>query len=245
LDVIARRVHQRPSCPSTLENEENQASGLFRTVDGEPRQFTAQWNDDIHHVLHAAASGETSGYYVDYAGDTEKLGRALADGFVFQNEIMRYRGSPRGEPSAGLPPTAFVAFTQNHDQVGNRAFGDRLSSFAAPEAVRGIAAIYLLTPQIPMIFMGEEWAAAQPFPYFCDFDGDWAEAIRDGRRAEFARFPEFRDPERRERIPDPAARKTFMSASSTGTRRSAVRTQNGCRFTGNCCRCGSPRSSCV
>jgi 1,4-alpha-glucan branching enzyme len=125
LDVIARRVHQRPSCPSTLENEENQASGLFRTVDGEPRQFTAQWNDDIHHVLHAAASGETSGYYVDYAGDTEKLGRALADGFVFQNEIMRYRGSPRGEPSAGLPPTAFVAFTQNHDQVGNRAFGDR------------------------------------------------------------------------------------------------------------------------
>jgi maltooligosyltrehalose trehalohydrolase len=158
------------------------------------------------------AIGETSGYYADYAGDTEKLGRALAEGFAFQGEIMHYRGSPRGEPSAALPPTAFVAFIQNHDQVGNRAFGDRLGSFAAREVVRAIVAIYLLAPQIPMIFMGEEWAAAQPFPFFCDFDGDLAEAVRNGRRAEFAKFPEFRDPERRKRIPDPTAPETFMSA---------------------------------
>jgi len=215
LDAIARHIREATSGRHVhliLENEENQSSRLFRTVNGEPRQFTAQWNDDVHHVLHTAANGETSGYYADYAGDTEKLGRALADGFVFQGEIMHYRGSPRGEPSAALPPTAFVAFIQNHDQVGNRAFGDRLSSFAAPEAVRAIVAIYLLAPQIPMIFMGEEWAAVQPFPFFCDFGGDLAEAIRNGRRAEFAKFPEYRDPERRERIPDPTARETFMSA---------------------------------
>jgi malto-oligosyltrehalose trehalohydrolase len=215
LDVIARRVRSSTGdrhVHLVLENEENQATRLRRGVDGRPDRFTAQWNDDVHHVLHTAASAERTGYYAEYAGDSEKLGRALAEGFAFQGETMRYRDSPRGEPSAGLPPDAFVAFIQNHDQVGNRAYGDRLTRFAPPEAVRAIAAIYLLAPQIPMVFMGEEWAAAQPFPFFCDFAGNLAESIRNGRRAEFAKFPEFQDPERRQRIPDPTARETFMSA---------------------------------
>ena len=125
---------------------------------------------------------------------------------------MPYRGSPRGEPSGHLPPSAFVAFIQNHDQVGNRAFGDRLASFAAPEAVRAVAAVYLLLPQIPMIFMGEEYGASQPFPFFCDFNPELAEAVRTGRRNEFAKFPEFQDHEQRQRIPDPTSVETFMSA---------------------------------
>jgi malto-oligosyltrehalose trehalohydrolase len=195
-----------------LENEENLASRLARTSDGRPLQYTAQWNDDVHHVLHTAATGESAGYYREYAGNTELLGRALAEGFAFQGEMMTYRGLPRGEPSAELPPTAFVAFIQNHDQVGNRAFGDRITNLAPFEAVRAIAAIYLLAPQIPMIFMGEEWAAEQPFPFFCDFGPDLAVAVRQGRRAEFARFPEFQDPEALERIPDPTDRRTFESA---------------------------------
>jgi malto-oligosyltrehalose trehalohydrolase len=195
-----------------LENEENQASRLARGGHGQPIQFTAQWNDDVHHVLHTAASGESAGYYGDYAGDTNKLGRALAQGFAFQGELMPYRGHPRGEPSGALPPTAFVSFIQNHDQVGNRAFGDRITAFAPPEAVRAVAAIYLLAPQIPMIFMGEEWGAAQPFPFFCDFGAELADAVRNGRRAEFAKFPEFQDPEQRERIPDPTSAETFLSA---------------------------------
>ena len=195
-----------------LENEENHARRLERDGNGAPSQFTAQWNDDVHHVLHTAASGERSGYYGDYAGNTDMLGRAVAEGFAFQGELMPYRGHPRGEPSGGLAPTAFVSFIQNHDQVGNRAFGDRITAFAPPEAVRAIAAVYLLAPQIPMIFMGEEWGAAQPFPFFCDFAPPLADAVRNGRRAEFARFPEFQDPEQRERIPDPTARETFLSA---------------------------------
>jgi malto-oligosyltrehalose trehalohydrolase len=104
LDVIARCIRESTSGRHVhliLENEANQASRLLRTFDGEPCQFTARWNDDVHHVLHTAAIGETSGYYADYAGDTEKLGRALAEGFAFQGEIMHYRGSPRGEP---VPP---------------------------------------------------------------------------------------------------------------------------------------------
>jgi maltooligosyltrehalose trehalohydrolase len=215
LDAIASAVRKSVGdrhIHLILENEENQASRLLRGGGGRPVGFTAQWNDDLHHALHAAASGESAGYYAEYVGDTEKLGRALAKGFAFQGEVMRYRGSPRGEPSAHLPPTAFVAFIQNHDQIGNRAFGDRLTGFASPEAVCAVAAIYLLAPQIPMLFMGEEWSAAQAFPFFCDFSGKLGDAVRDGRRAEFARFPEFEDKTRRETIPDPNAGETFLSA---------------------------------
>jgi malto-oligosyltrehalose trehalohydrolase/4-alpha-glucanotransferase len=215
LDELAERV--REAAPSrhihlVLENEENQAERLVRGGNGAPRWYTAQWNDDVHHVLHVAASGETKGYYADYNGDTEKLGRALAEGFAFQGELMRYRGRPRGAPSTNLPPTAFVAFIQNHDQVGNRAFGDRITDFATAEAVRAISAVYLLLPEIPMLFMGEEWGAAQPFPFFCDFGPELADGVGQGRREEFARFPEFQDPATRERIPDPLSDETFASA---------------------------------
>ena len=212
LDELAERV--RAAAPDRhihllLENEENAAHRLERRDGG---WYTAQWNDDAHHVLHVAASGDGRGYYADYKGDTGKLGRALAEGFAFQGEMMPYRGSPRGEPSAALPPTAFVAFIQNHDQIGNRPFGDRLSAIASPEALRAVATVYLLLPQVPMLFMGEEWAAAQPFPFFCDFGSELAQAVRDGRRKEFARFPEFQDPATRELIPDPTAEETFAAA---------------------------------
>jgi malto-oligosyltrehalose trehalohydrolase len=215
LEELAERV--RAAAPHRqvhliLENEENQSEHLLRGENGQPHWYTAQWNDDVHHVLHAAASGETKGYYADYNGDTNKLGRALAEGFAFQGELMPYRGRPRGTPSASLPPIGFVSFIQNHDQIGNRAFGDRVADFAPVAAVRAIAAVYLLLPQIPMLFMGEEWGAAQPFPFFCDFGPELADAVRNGRREEFARFPEFRDRKMRERIPDPMAEETFASA---------------------------------
>ncbi|NVO16269.1 MAG: malto-oligosyltrehalose trehalohydrolase [Rhodoplanes sp.] len=215
LHEIARTVRAvTPDRPVhlTLENEANAATLLTRGAGGAATLYTAQWNDDVHHVLHCAASRESAGYYVDYAGDTEKLGRALAEGFAFQGEMMPYRAAPRGEPATDLPSTAFVAFIQNHDQVGNRAFGDRLTAFAPEEAVRAIAATYLLLPQVPMLFMGEEWRAEQPFAFFCDFETPLADAVREGRRAEFARFPEFRDPKQRENIPDPTAPETFLSA---------------------------------
>ncbi|WP_235031650.1 malto-oligosyltrehalose trehalohydrolase [Geminicoccus flavidas] len=215
LQELAERVRAAvPDRPIhlVLENEENQASRLTRNGERQPRWYSAQWNDDVHHVLHVAASGEAKGYYADYLGDTEKLGRALAEGFAFQGELMPYRGHARGEPSSDLPPTAFVAFIQNHDQVGNRAFGDRLTAFAPEEAVRAVAAVYLLLPQVPMLFMGEEWGAAQPFPFFCDFGPELADAVRKGRREEFASFPEFQDPAKRERIPDPTAEDTFIAA---------------------------------
>jgi malto-oligosyltrehalose trehalohydrolase len=214
LDELAGAV--RRSAPHRLvhlilENEENEASRLKRDSSNRPLTYTAQWNDDLHHVLHVAATGERQGYYADYAGDTEKLARALAEGFAFQGELMSFRGSPRGEPSGFLTPEAFVAFIQNHDQIGNRARGERLRELAPIEARRAIAAVYLLLPQIPMLFMGEEWDAAQPFPFFCDFHGELAEAVRKGRRAEFAHLPEFAAGSG-ESIPDPLSFATFESA---------------------------------
>jgi malto-oligosyltrehalose trehalohydrolase len=195
-----------------LENEDNRASLLRRDEAREPRLYSAQWNDDIHHVLHVAATAEGVAYYEAYLDQTELLGRALAEGFAFQGETMPYSGKPRGEPSTGLPPSAFVAFAQNHDQIGNRAFGQRLNALASPEAVRAVSAVYLLSPQVPMIFMGEEFAARAPFLFFVDFQGELAEKVRDGRREEFARFPEFSDPEKRETIPDPVAEETFLAS---------------------------------
>jgi maltooligosyltrehalose trehalohydrolase len=195
-----------------LENEENSASRLRRDAANHPTQYTAQWNDDIHHVLHAAASGENAAYYGEYAGNTEYLGRALAEGFAFQGQMMEFRGRERGEPSDELPPTAFVSFIQNHDQIGNRAFGDRLTAFSSMAAVRAVSAVYLLAPQIPMLFMGEEWAASQPFPFFCDFPEELGEKVREGRIKEFKHFPQFQDPAVLAKIPDPTSRETFLSA---------------------------------
>lgn len=194
-----------------VENEDNAARLIGRSP-GRSAPYDGQWNDDVHHVLHVAATGEAAGYYADYHDDGQKLGRALAEGFAYQGETMPFRGSPRGEPSADLPPTAFVSFLQNHDQIGNRAFGERLSRLASPEALRAVSAVHLLLPQVPLLFMGEEWGALQPFPFFCDFAGELGEQVRQGRRQEFARFPEFADPLKRQQIPDPQADSTFESA---------------------------------
>ncbi|HZB91924.1 MAG TPA: malto-oligosyltrehalose trehalohydrolase [Stellaceae bacterium] len=190
-----------------LENDKNEARLLA------PGLFTAQWSDDIHHGLRVLTSGAREGYYADYAANpADRLGRALAEGFAYQGERSEHRDAPRGEPSAHLPPTRFIGFIQNHDQVGNNAFGTRLSKLAAPQTIRVAAAVLLLSPEIPLLFMGEEWGAEQPFPFFCDFGRELAETVREGRRREFAGFPEFRDPEARSRIPDPCAAETFASA---------------------------------
>jgi maltooligosyltrehalose trehalohydrolase len=212
LDELAQRLRSRVARPIHLliENETNDPDRLVR-CGRKPERYTAQWNDDVHHVLHVAATKEASGYYGDY-GEARLLANALAEGFAYQGQVMPYRGAPRGGPSVHLPPNAFVAFIQNHDQIGNRALGERLNALAPPEVIRALASVYLIAPQTPMIFMGEEWGAEQPFPFFCDFHGELAEAVRSGRRKEFSRFPEFADPARFAKIPDPLAKATFSSA---------------------------------
>jgi maltooligosyltrehalose trehalohydrolase len=172
--------------------------------------FDAQWNDDIHHCLHVLLTGESEAYYRDYAdAPVECLARCLASGFAYQGEHSLNLGHPRGTPSGELPTTAFVAFVQNHDQIGNRALGERLTCLADPQALRAAIALVLLCPQIPLIFMGEEIGARSPFLFFTDHKPDLADAVREGRRNEFRNFAAFHDAAQRARIPDPNDEATF------------------------------------
>jgi maltooligosyltrehalose trehalohydrolase len=197
-----------------LENELNEASFLERDDDGHPRDGTAQWNDDLHHAAHVLTTGETDGYYGDYADvPVAQFGRALAEGFVYQGQPSPYReGETRGESSMHLPSAAFVSFLQTHDQVGNRAFGERIHALGDEVLLHAAYACVLLSPHAPMLFMGEEYAASTPFQYFCDFGPELAEAVSNGRREEFGRFATFSTDEARARIPDPNAESTFLAS---------------------------------
>lgn len=190
-----------------LENDDNVASHMRG-------DFDAQWNDDLHHALHVLLTKECEGYYADYADNpAAKLARGLAEGFIYQGEPSGHRdGARRGTPSADLPPSAFVFFLQNHDQIGNRAFGDRLTALSDPAALEAAVALQMLAPQIPLIFMGEEEASATPFLFFSDYRDELAVAVREGRRREFAGFAAFADPDQRAKIPDPNALSTFKSS---------------------------------
>jgi malto-oligosyltrehalose trehalohydrolase len=194
-----------------LENHANEAHYLEQSDSG--GYFDAQWSDDYHQCMHVCLTGETDGYYEDYAARPRAmLARTLAQGFAFQGELSGHAGGkPRGVPSAHLPPTALVSFLQNHDQIGNRAFGERLAQLVEPEAALiAAAAILLLAPQPPMLFMGEEWAAPQPFLYFCDFEPQLAEQVRNGRLREFAGFERFRSPAVAAQIPDPVSPQSLL-----------------------------------
>jgi maltooligosyltrehalose trehalohydrolase len=189
-----------------LENNANQARYLMRDSSAKPVYATAQWDDDVHHALHVITTGETDGYYADYSAQSLYcLGRSLAEGFAYQGEYSAYRRKVRGEPSFQLPPSAFVCFLQNHDMVGNRAFGERIHEIAGSQVQQTAYVCVLLSPHVPMLFMGEEFAASTPFLYFCDFGKDLAQSVSDGRRSEFSRFQAFAEASQRRLIPDPNA----------------------------------------
>ena len=195
-----------------LENDRNQAHLLERNAQGQPLVATAQWNDDLHHAAHVMLSGETDGYYADFAHrPAEQFALALAQGFLYTGQPSPFRGGkPHGEPCAHLPLQAFVSYLQTHDQVGNRALGERIDALATPMLVQAARACVLLSPHTPMLFMGEEFGCTTPFQFFCDFAGNLAAAVTAGRRAEFSRFAAFSDPAARARIPDPNDEETFM-----------------------------------
>jgi maltooligosyltrehalose trehalohydrolase len=220
-DFLLEMSHRiRDSAPDRhihlmLENELNEAA-LLRTSNapGNARPgFEAQWADDLHHCIHVLLTGQKDAYYEDFADNPQGLlARCLSEGFAYQGERSRHRSGPRGTPSRQLPSTAFIICLQNHDQIGNRAFGERLAELSHPMALRAATALLLLTPQIPLLFMGQEWAASTPFLYFSGYKDELAEAVAQGRRDEFARFADFADPERRLLIPDPNDAKTFQSS---------------------------------
>jgi maltooligosyltrehalose trehalohydrolase len=202
LDELAKdlRAGAHRQIHLVIENEDNDAQRLRNG-------FTAQWNDDFHHALHVLLTGETRGYYKDFADEpAEKLARALSEGFIYQGELSSNSGAPRGSCSADLSPLSFVSFLQNHDQIGNRAFGERLTRLADPGALRAAVALLLLSPQIPLIFEGEEIGSRAPFLFFTDHPPELAQLVREGRKREFAAFL---DEDKVDDLPDPNAARTF------------------------------------
>ncbi len=188
-----------------LENEANDPERLTGPYD-------AQWNDDFHNAIHVLLTGETDGYYEGFANDpARRLARTLAEGFAYQGEEM-VNGHRRGAPSGHLPPTSFVNFLQNHDQVGNRALGERLTTLIDHQVLRAATVLHLLSPAIPLVFMGEEMGSTTPFLFFTDFGHALADAVREGRRREFVHFPAFADEAARARIPDPNDHATFEAS---------------------------------
>ncbi|MFD2640865.1 malto-oligosyltrehalose trehalohydrolase [Pseudomonas japonica] len=202
--AVRQHCAEHRHCWLVLENEANQAHLLEQAFDG-------QWNDDGHNTLHVMLTDEREGYYADFQQPAARLARCLGEGFVYQGETS-HLGTARGEPSAHLPPSAFVLFLQNHDQTGNRAFGERLPRLCSPQALRAATTLVLLAPMIPLLFMADEWACEQPFLFFTDHHDALADAVREGRRAEFRGFAAFADARQRERIPDPNALHSFLDS---------------------------------
>ena len=201
-----------------LENDDNIASWLDPLADPPQGRYRAQWNDDYHHAWHVMLTGEQFGYYRDYEAAGPLLARTLSEGFAYQGDPSRHRGGEkRGEKSAHLPATAFVNFIQNHDQIGNRALGERLTALASPEAIEAALAVTLLAPAPPLLFMGEEWGATEPFPFFCDFHGDLANAVREGRKREFAEAYA----KSAAAVPDPLSEDTVKLATLDWSKRDA------------------------
>ena len=210
LDELAERVHAFAGdryIHLIREDENNIAVRLTRDASGACTSYTAQWNHDIDHLLGAGFMGSMDDRKGDDKGETDRLGKALAEGFVIAAE----ENGEEFEAGCHVPPNAFVSFLQSHDLVGNRIFGERLTSLLTKETVRALVAVALLLPQAPMLFMGEEWGASQPFPYFCDFHGDLSEAVQKGRCEQISKLPGVSQ-EDLKNAPNPQAEGTFRSA---------------------------------
>ena len=195
-----------------VEDQRNLVSLLERDGAGKVKTYTAEWNDDFHHVAHIIATGEDIGHYTPFAGDLwKKTKLALQHGFIYPD-----REDPPELPDGEriyLPPEAFVNFLQNHDQIGNRAFGERLLSLSDPATVEALTAIMLLSPQIPFLFMGEEYGETQPFYFFCDYTGELGEIVRKGRMAEAEGFGGLKEGKSTNDLPDPNAAATFAGST--------------------------------
>ncbi len=210
LDELASRVQESAAgrhIHLILENENNIARRLTRSREGMCDCYSAQWNHDIDHLLGAGFMGTQDDRKTDDKGETDRLGKALSEGFV----IAAQENHEEYEAGCHVPPNAFVSFLQSHDLVGNRIFGERVTSLLAPEVVRALVAVALPLPQTPMLFMGEEWAASSPFPYFCDFHGDLSKAVQKGRCEQISKLPGV-SAEDLKNAPDPQAESTFRSA---------------------------------
>jgi maltooligosyltrehalose trehalohydrolase len=167
------------------------------------------WADDFHHILRRMLAGDNRSYYIDYHGTAAELVDTLRHGWLYRGQRSRYTGASRGTSASAVEMRKAVVCVQNHDQVGNRALGDRLHHAIDPASWRAAVTLLLMAPMTPLLFMGQEWAASTPFQFFTDFEPDLGRRVVEGRRNEFRAFPEFATPDAAQRIPDPQSDGAF------------------------------------
>ncbi len=192
-----------------LAENEPQDVRLVRPVDKGGHGLDAMCNDDFHHSARVRLTGSTEAYYKDFAGTVDELRSAVRGGFLYQGQISLHQHKRRGSPTRGVPATSFIHFLQNHDQVANSGTGWRIDRLTSPGRLRAMTALWLLSPQTPMFFQGQEFAASTPFFYFADFSGNDAKAVAEGRIQFLSQFPSLATEEARRAMADPANRATF------------------------------------
>ena len=172
----------------------------------------ALWSDDFHHQMRRALAGDADGYFADYSGSTVDIAATIRRGWFYTGQFSKHLQAPRGSAPVGVPSRRCIVSLQNHDQIGNRAFGDRLNHRIDPAAYRAASVLLLLLPQTPLLFMGQEWAASTPFMYFTDHHRALGRLVTEGRRREFRSFTGFARQDSRSTIPDPQADETFAAS---------------------------------
>jgi maltooligosyltrehalose trehalohydrolase len=212
LREIADRLHALTPPRVLIAEDDRNERRIVVPPDEGGFGFDAVWADELHHVLRRLAAGDSEGYFASYRGTIDEAVAALEQGWLYEGQYDEYHGAPRGTPPHGLAPRAFVHCLQNHDQVGNRAMGDRLTASVSLAVYRALSALLLLSPYTPLLWMGQEWAASTPFRYFTDHPEPLGQAVTEGRREEFRHFSAFADPANRHRIPDPQAAATFLAS---------------------------------
>jgi maltooligosyltrehalose trehalohydrolase len=201
---LAERVRALSPAKILIAEDERNEPALV-----EEMGLQAIWADDFHHAVHVTLTGEQDGYYAGYRPQAQTVADAIAAGWLYTGQTYPSSGKPRGRPAPGLPAQAFVYCLQNHDQVGNRALGERLSALVPQEAYCAASTLFLFLPMTPLMFMGQEWGATSPFLFFTDHEPELGRLIGEGRRAEFKSFRAFTDPAARAAIPDPQDEQTF------------------------------------
>lgn len=209
--ALSRRVREAAKGRATIIVAENepQLSDLVRSESEGGMGLDALWNDDFHHSAMVALTGKNPAYYSDYCGDPQELISALKWGYLYQGQRYAWQKKPRGTPCLDLPPSSFVTFLQNHDQVANSGKGLPISSLTSPGRLRAMTALMLLAPGTPMLFQGQEFASSRPFYYFAEHKPDLAKLVAAGRREFLSQFPDLALPAAQAQIPDPADPGTF------------------------------------
>jgi maltooligosyltrehalose trehalohydrolase len=213
LAEISDRVRQAAGRRSTIlvaENEAQQVKLVAHSAQG-GCNLDGLWNDDFHHTARVALTGQREGYYTDYRGSPQELLSAIKWGYLYQGQWYKWQGKRRGTPSRGLKPWTFINYLDNHDQISNFGFGERIHLYSNPGCYRALTALLLLSPGTPLLFQGQEFGASSPFTFFADHNAELAKLVRRGRLEFLRQFPSLATPEVQARIPDPCSMETFAA----------------------------------